>query len=127
MSISNEPFENRCPPPRRRRPERLTRADRFVLALFGGLLGMVSWILLYAIIAMAAFKAEAKLAARAQPEDPAATNAPIDRIPAYWWGFCPALAFAGYGSIVGAERMMDGFDRVLRGLGELARAAGRQD
>ena len=56
-------------------------------------------------------------AASRQPDN-VAVNAPVDPIdwlPPYWWGIVPSIAFAGFGTLFGAERMLDGFEVVLKG------------
>jgi hypothetical protein len=37
----------------------------------------------------------------------------------------PSIAFAGFGTLFGAERMLDGFEIVLKGQAEVARAISR--
>jgi hypothetical protein len=50
---------------------------------------------------------------------------PLAKLPPFWWGGSVALGFAVFGAIVGAERMMDGFEKVLGVEGEFARAVNR--
>jgi hypothetical protein len=126
IGINNLPFEQRCPPPKPRKPELLTRQDRFVLALCGSFLGLFLWTAGYVILCSMAMKAGARIAARPQAALAAPIIDPMDRLPPYWWGAYPAFAFACYGSIVGAERMMDSFQTIMRWLSKFAEAASRQ-
>lgn len=122
IAFSNIPFEQRCPPPRCRKREPLTRADRLVLTLCGSLLGLFLWTTSYMIMISAALKVEAKASRHSATT---VDRDPLDRLPPYWWGVWPALAFAGFGSIVGAERMMDGFESCMGGLGKVSEGVSR--
>ena len=116
---SSIPFEQRCPPPRARKPERLTKTDRLVIAVCGFLLGMFLWTTSYLILITGALKAAAKHPAAAAGVDP------LDRLPPYWWGVAPAVAFAIYGAVVGAEQMMDGFSTGVRIQNKVSEAVNR--
>lgn len=125
--IGKNSFERRRLPPRKRKREPLTAGDRLVLALFGGLLGLILWSVLYLILALIGVKVMNKVAAL-PPQVPAAPPIdPMGHLPPYSWGSWPALAFAAYGSLVGAERMMDAFEWFMEQLGEFARAGDRDD
>jgi hypothetical protein len=122
VNISSIPFEQRYQPPdpRRKKRERLTATDRLVCAVCGAFLGFVLWTFGYLILVSGTMKAVARQAPAAKgPVDP------LERLPAFWWGGSVALGFALFGAVVGAERMMDGFDKVLRVEGEVARAVNR--
>lgn len=119
INVSSIPFEQRYQPPdpRRRKRERLTAMDRFVCAVAGAFLGFLLWIVAYLILVSGAMKAAAR--------QPPAVNGPVDpfeRLPPFWWGSSVALGFGLFGAVVGAERMLDGFEKVLRMEGEAARA-----
>lgn len=122
VSVSSIPFEQRYrpPDPRRRRRERLTARDRLECAACGAFLGFLLWTLAYLILVGAAFKAGARLDPKAEVQVD-----PMDRLPPFWWGGPVLLGFAVFGSAVGAERMMDGFERVLRVECEVAKAVNR--
>jgi hypothetical protein len=122
INVSSIPFERRYQPPdpRRRRRERLTATDRLVCAVCGAFLGFVLWTFGYLILVSGAMKAAARQAPPAQgPVDPLA------KLPPFWWGGPAALGFALFGAVVGAERMMDGFEKALRAEGAVARAVNR--
>ncbi|WP_435017861.1 hypothetical protein TA3x_005481 [Tundrisphaera sp. TA3] len=105
----------------------MTRGDRLVLALCGSLLGLISWSTLYLILFLNGLKVAAKVAAQVPQMPPVPPIDPMPGLPSYWWGAWPALAFAGYGSLAGAERMMDAFEWVMKQLGEFARIASRNN
>ena len=121
VNVNNVPFEQRCPP-RRRKRERLTRTDRFVCVFCGLFLGRVLWTDGYLILVGSASKAASRRSLEAQA---AADFNPLGRLPSYWWG-CPlALAFGLFGGVVGAERMMDGFETGAKLLAKVARIVER--
>jgi hypothetical protein len=122
INVSSIPFEQRYqrPDPRRRKRERMTTTDRMVCAAFGALLGFVLWTVGYFILVCGAMKAAARQAPAAKaPVDP------LERLPPFWWGGSIALGFSLFGAVVGAERMTDGFEELLRAEGEIARAVNR--
>jgi hypothetical protein len=121
-NISSVPFEQRYQPPdpKRRKRERLTTLDRLICAFFGAFLGFVLWTFSYVILVSGTMKAAARQAPAVKgPIDP------LEMLPSYWWGGSVAVGFALFGAVVGAERMMDGFEKVLRVEGEFARAVNR--
>jgi hypothetical protein len=122
---SSIPFEQRYvpPDPRRRKREPMTAADRLVCAICGGLLGLVIWSFFYWILLMGAMKASAK----ANIRDPAAAPAvdPFAMLPSFAWGGLVAACFGIYGTVVGAERMLDRFEKVIRIEGEVAKHVNR--
>ncbi len=122
INVNNLPFEQRyrTPDPRRKKRESLTAVDRLVCAVCGAFLGSVLWTFGYLMLVSGAMKASARQAPAAK-----ARVDPIDRLPPFWWGGSAAVGFALLGSVVGAERMMDGFDRLLRVELEIGRAVNR--
>ena len=122
ININSLPFEQRCPPPDRRRKKRdkLTTKDRAVCAFCGAFLGLFLWVVAYVIFFMAVIRVVAKHA-----QDAEKMIDPVDLLPPFWWGSGVVLGFALFGAWVGAERMMDGFEAVLRAEGVAARAANR--
>ncbi len=118
---SSIPFEQRYrpPSPRRRRREKMTKVDRLVCGFCGSLLGLMLWTFFYLILVSAALKASGRRQLLQPPANGQAVamakapTDPFDLLPPFWWGGGVALVFAGYGTVVGAERMMDGFDAVL--------------
>ena len=122
INVSSIPFERRYrpPDPRRRKRERLSVTDRLVCAVCGALLGIVLWTSGYLILVSGTMKAAAR-----QPPPAKGSVDPWDRLPPFWWGGSVALGFALFGAVVGAERMMDGFEKVLRVEGEVANAVNR--
>jgi hypothetical protein len=132
VSVSSVPFEQRYrpPDPKRRRREVLTRGDRLVCGICGGVLGLFLWTFAYFILITGAMKAAARnpVPAAASAAVGAAAAAPIDpfsRLPAFSWGGTVVVGFAIFGAIVGPDRMIDGFMNVLRVENEVSRAAGR--
>jgi|GEM_PF-6346264 len=121
-NVSNIPFEQRfqSPNPRRRKHERLTVTDRLVCAACGAFLGFVIWTVAYLIL----FSVAIKVAGRQEPAAKVHFE-PLEKLPPFWWGSSIALGFSLFGAIVGAERMMDGFEKVIRVEGEVARAVSR--
>lgn len=120
--VDGIPFEQRYQPPgpRRRKHERLTASDRLVCAVLGAFLGFVLWTVGYVIVAYGFLKAAAR-------QDPA-VKGPIDPLaglPPFWWGCPVAAGFALFGAAVGAERLMDRFEKVFEVEGEAARAVDR--
>jgi hypothetical protein len=108
----------------------LTRGDRLVCAICGGVLGLVLWSFAYVILIMAAMKVASRspVPAAAPAAVGAAAAAPIDpfgRLPAFSWGGTVVVGFAIFGAIAGPDRMIDGFMNVLRVEGEFSRAVGR--
>ena len=120
--VSTIPFEQRYPPPnpKRRKREPLTAVDRFVGAFLGGVLGFVSWTFSYSILLIIALKAAAKQPAGAVGG--LAIN-PLDKLPSFSWGGLVVAGFATFSAIVGAERMMDAFEKVVHFLGKIAEHA----
>jgi hypothetical protein len=119
-SVNNIPFEQRCNPPRRRKREPMTKVDRLVCAICGSLLGLFLWTTSYLLVASLAMRATAR-----HPAPNGAMADPSDLLPPFWWGGVPALLFAGYGTAVGAERMLDGFEKILSLQGKIADALNR--
>jgi hypothetical protein len=119
MIPSSIPFEQRYQPPRRRTREPMTRTDRLVCAVCGSLLGLFLWTTSYMLVFSVVIRAGAK-----HPEAAAKAD-PMDLLPPYWWGAAFAAGFAGYGTAVGAERMMDGFEKCVRIQGKIAEAISR--
>jgi hypothetical protein len=134
VGVSKTPFEQRYrpPDPRRRRREVLTWGDRLVCAICGGVLGLVLWTFAYLILIAIVLKAvvsdpipAAGPVAAAPAGADVAPAVPVDpwtRLPAFSWGGTVAVAFALFGAVVGAERMLDGFEKVVRVEDEVARA-----
>jgi len=122
MNVSSVPFEERYRPPnsRRRKRERLTAVDRLVCGVCGAFLGLVLWTIAYSILLAASLKASTRHA----PSVAEAVN-PLDRLPPFSWCGPVMLGFALFSAVVGAERMMDGFEKVVRIEGEVARAVNR--
>jgi hypothetical protein len=122
ISVSSIPFEQRYlpPAPRRRRAEKLTATDRLVCAICGAFLGFVLWVGGYLILVSAALKGAARHGVPDQM-----TADPFGFLPPFWWGVFVALAFALFGAIVGAERMMDGFGNAVQAEGKVAEALNR--
>jgi hypothetical protein len=122
INVSSIPFEQRHHPChwRRGKRERLTATDRLVCAVCGAFLGFALWTVGYLIVVSGTMKAAARQA-------PAAKGAvgPFAMLPPFWWGSSVALGFGLFGAAAGAERMMDGFEKVLRVEGEVARAVNR--
>jgi hypothetical protein len=122
VNVSSIRFEQRNHPLDRRRTkrERLTATDRLVCAVCGTFLGFALWTFGYLIFVSGTMKATARQAPAVKgPADP------FEKLPPFWWGGSAALGFGLFGAAVGAERMMDGFQRVLRVEGEVARAVNR--
>jgi hypothetical protein len=116
---SSIPFEQRCQPPKRRKREPMTKIDRLVCAICGSVLGLFLWTTSYMILFSMVMRAGARHPAAASKADPA------DLLPPFWWGATVAVAFAGYGTVVGAERMMDGFEKAVHVQGKVADAINR--
>jgi hypothetical protein len=121
VGVSRIPFEQRYrpPDPRRRRREKLTWGDRLVCAICGGILGLFVWMFAYLILIVAAMKATVRQPApvAAPVAAVAAPPAPVDpfsRLPAFSWGGTVVVGFALFGAVAGAERMLDGFEKVVR-------------
>jgi hypothetical protein len=119
-SVNNTPFEQRYHAPRRRKREPMTMTDRLICAICGSLLGLFLWTTGYLVLATLAMKAVAR-----HPVPNAAMSDPSDLLPPFWWGGVPALLFAGYGTAFGAERMLDGFEKILSVQGKIADAVNR--
>jgi hypothetical protein len=113
---STIPFEQRYrpPDPKRRRRERLTRVDRLVCAVAGGFLGFVIWSFGYTILLLIMMKAAARQLAAGPVIDP------FDKLPPFSWGCLVVMGFAIFGAVVGAERMMDAFEKVVHFEGKVA-------
>jgi hypothetical protein len=80
----------------------------------------VLWAVGYVIVAYSLLK----VAGRPAP----AVNGPIDPLaglPSFWWGCPVAAGFALFSAAMGAERMMDRFEKVLEVEGEAARVVDR--
>jgi hypothetical protein len=122
MPVSSIPFEQRYrpPDPRRRKRERLTKTDRFVCGFMGGLLGFGLWVMQFMIWLMVLVKAAPKRPGKVPPVDP------FDLLPPLHTSLYPAAALGLFGLIVGPERMMDVFEKVVRILGKCAEAMSRQ-
>jgi hypothetical protein len=122
VNVSSIPFEQRSLPPdrRRRTRERLTVTDRLVCAVCGILLGFALWTFGYLILVSGTMKAAVIQvpATKGQVEL-------FEKLPPFWWGGPVALGFGLFGAAVGAERMMDGFERVIGVEGAVARAVNR--
>ena len=118
ININNIPFEQRCLPPRPRKLERLTPADRCVCAICGFFLGSVVWTYGYlGVISSVSRKAAASPQVNSQPVDP------MSRIPSYWWGSIAAGGFAIFGATAGPERMMDVFEKTMHGISQARRSS----
>ncbi|QEH32720.1 hypothetical protein OJF2_11990 [Aquisphaera giovannonii] len=138
ISISSIPFEQRDlpPDPRKRKREPMTAVDRLVCLIIGGFLGFAIWTIAYVILISGAMKASARhhptittspdqgILAQGAVEVPRDLD-PFDRLPPFWWGSSVALAFGLFGAVVGGERMVDAFERIVRVEGEVARAVNR--
>ena len=122
INVSCIPFEQRYRPPgpSRRKRERLTVMDRLVCAVCGAFLGIVLWTCGYLILVSGTMKAAARQATPAK-----GWVDPWDKLPPFWWGSSVALGFALFGAVVGAERLMDGFEKALRVEGKVADAVSR--
>ena len=88
--------------------------DRFVCAVTGGFLGFVIWSFGYLIVLAALTKAAARQVAAGPIINP------FDKLPAFSWGGLVVAGFAVFGTVVGAERMMDAFEKVVRVEGKVA-------
>lgn len=100
----------------------MTVTDRLVCAVCGGFLGFVLWTFGYLILVSMAMKASARQPPPAQGK---VVMDPFDRLPPFWWGASASLSFAVFGSVVGAERMMDCFAWGMDWEGKIAQAVNR--
>ena len=120
--VNPVPIEHRGWSTRRRR-EVLTTGDRLICAGMGAAMGLALWSIFYAILFLLSFRVAMKAGVAA---DLAAD--PVGLLPSCrWWGAATADGFALFGFLVGPERMMDGFERVLGWLGLFARKASHHD
>ncbi len=117
--MNNIPFEKRASRPNRQPAKRdeLTPGDRLVCAFFarpvlGGVLWTFGYVILMYVLTRTAVR---QLAAMNGGADP------WDSLPPFWWGGLLALGFAAFGAVVGAERMMDCFQRIFHGVSKVWR------
>ena len=98
----------------KRRPEKLTTGDRHVCGGMGAGLGLILWSFAYAILFLLALKLSFRPAVVAN-----VALDPLNRLPNHWWwGGLSADSFALFGFLVGPERTMDAFEKILGWFGD---------
>lgn len=122
ITPSGTPYEKRHRPSdtrKRKQQDALTLSDRLVCALCGGILGFALWTDGYFVLMYASARTSGRVITRqaeiGRPNDPAAW------LPPFAWGYLVAAGCASFGAAVGPERMMDGFEKVMRTLGYFRR------